>query len=120
MTEEQKLVQQELELEECGTEAQVKVCFLHGAHRNTSLFHSYSCLQLGTRLIALLLHSPFLQPPADQTPDISKYSHSCATAACNRKQVGHALSLQLCCTLCGCTSMYIITLCLLRHVFVDV
>jgi hypothetical protein len=26
----------------------------------------------------------------------------------------------LCCTLCGCTSMYIITLCLLRHVFVDV
>jgi len=35
----QKLVQQELELEEWGTEAQVKVCFLHGAHRNTSFFN---------------------------------------------------------------------------------
>jgi hypothetical protein len=42
MTEAQKLVQQELELEEWGTEAQVKVCFLHGAHRSTSVFTQYS------------------------------------------------------------------------------
>ena len=35
----QKLVQQELELEEWGTEAQVKVCFLHSAHRNTSFLN---------------------------------------------------------------------------------
>ncbi|TKW22060.1 hypothetical protein SEVIR_4G204400v4 [Setaria viridis] len=50
MTEAQKLVQQELELEEWGTEAQVK---------------------LGSRLIELLLDSAFVQPPADQTPDSS-------------------------------------------------
>jgi DNA-directed RNA polymerase len=75
MTEAQKLVQQELELEEWGTEAQVKVCFLHGAHRSTSVFtHTLiliSCLQLGSRLIELLLDSAFVQPPADQTPDSS-------------------------------------------------
>ncbi|XP_066375479.1 DNA-directed RNA polymerase 3, chloroplastic-like [Miscanthus floridulus] len=50
MSEAQKLVQQELELEEWGTEAQVK---------------------LGSRLIELLLDSAFVQPPADQTPDSS-------------------------------------------------
>ncbi|KAF8687200.1 hypothetical protein HU200_042868 [Digitaria exilis] len=50
MTEAQKLIQQELELEEWGTEAQVK---------------------LGTRLIELLLDSAFVQSPADQTPDSS-------------------------------------------------
>ncbi|KAJ1260156.1 hypothetical protein BS78_10G211000 [Paspalum vaginatum] len=50
MSEAQKLVQQELELDEWGTEAQVK---------------------LGTRLIELLLDSAFVQPPADQTPDSS-------------------------------------------------
>ncbi|OEL14072.1 DNA-directed RNA polymerase 3B, chloroplastic [Dichanthelium oligosanthes] len=50
MSEAQKLVQQELELEEWGTEAQVK---------------------LGTRLIELLLDSAFVQSPADQTPDSS-------------------------------------------------
>jgi hypothetical protein len=38
MSEAQKLVQQELELEEWGTEAQVKVRFLCSASRNTSLF----------------------------------------------------------------------------------
>ena len=37
MSEAQKLVQQELELEEWGTEAQVKVRFLYSANRNTSL-----------------------------------------------------------------------------------
>ncbi|GJN38978.1 hypothetical protein PR202_gb28066 [Eleusine coracana subsp. coracana] len=46
----QKLVQQEIELEEWGTEAQVK---------------------LGTRLIELLLDSAFVQSPADQSPDSS-------------------------------------------------
>ncbi|ONM56489.1 DNA-directed RNA polymerase 3 chloroplastic [Zea mays] len=50
MSEAQRLVQQELELEEWGTEAQVK---------------------LGSRLIELLLDSAFVQPPADQTPDSS-------------------------------------------------
>ena len=42
------------------------------------LFHSYSkilifisCLQLGARLIELLLDSAFVQSPADQTPDSS-------------------------------------------------
>ncbi|EER88745.2 hypothetical protein BDA96_10G274900 [Sorghum bicolor] len=50
MSEAQKLVQQELELEEWGTEAQVK---------------------LGSRLIELLLDSAFVQPPADQIPDSS-------------------------------------------------
>lgn len=50
MSEAQRLVQQELELEEWGTEAQVK---------------------LGTRLVELLLDSAFVQPPADQTPDSS-------------------------------------------------
>ncbi|VAI80753.1 unnamed protein product [Triticum turgidum subsp. durum] len=50
LTEAQKLVQQEIELEEWGTEAQVK---------------------LGTRLIELLLDSAFVQSPADQTPDSS-------------------------------------------------
>lgn len=38
MSEAQKLVQQELELEEWGTEAQVKVRFLYSANRNTSFF----------------------------------------------------------------------------------
>ncbi|CAO1948721.1 unnamed protein product [Urochloa humidicola] len=50
MSEAQKLVQQELELEEWGSEAQVK---------------------LGSRLIELLLDSAFVQSPADQTPDSS-------------------------------------------------
>uniref|UniRef100_A0A0A9D089 Rpo2 n=1 Tax=Arundo donax TaxID=35708 RepID=A0A0A9D089_ARUDO len=48
LSEAQKLVQQEIELEEWGTEAQVK---------------------LGTRLIELLLDSAFVQSPADQSPD---------------------------------------------------
>lgn len=38
MSEAQKLVQQELELEEWGTEAHVKVHFLYSANANTSLF----------------------------------------------------------------------------------
>lgn len=80
MTEAQKLIQQELELEEWGTEAQVKVCFLRGAWCTQKYrhFHSYfkililiSCQQLGTRLIELLLDSAFVQSPADQTPDSS-------------------------------------------------
>ncbi|XP_062229432.1 DNA-directed RNA polymerase 3, chloroplastic-like [Phragmites australis] len=50
LSEAQKLVQQEIELEEWGTEAQVK---------------------LGTRLIELLLDSAFVQSPADQSPDSS-------------------------------------------------
>uniref|UniRef100_A0A0E0E4I9 DNA-directed RNA polymerase n=1 Tax=Oryza meridionalis TaxID=40149 RepID=A0A0E0E4I9_9ORYZ len=50
LTEAQKIVQQEIELEEWGTEAQVK---------------------LGTRLIELLLDSAFVQSPADQTPESS-------------------------------------------------
>uniref|UniRef100_A0A0D9WSQ2 DNA-directed RNA polymerase n=1 Tax=Leersia perrieri TaxID=77586 RepID=A0A0D9WSQ2_9ORYZ len=50
MTEAQKIVQQEIELEEWGTEAQVK---------------------LGTRLIELLLDSAFVQSPADQSPESS-------------------------------------------------
>ncbi|XP_062178704.1 DNA-directed RNA polymerase 3B, chloroplastic-like [Phragmites australis] len=50
LSEAQKLVQQEIELEEWGTEAQVK---------------------LGTRLIELLLNSAFVQSPANQSPDSS-------------------------------------------------
>uniref|UniRef100_A0A0D3GJD3 DNA-directed RNA polymerase n=1 Tax=Oryza barthii TaxID=65489 RepID=A0A0D3GJD3_9ORYZ len=50
LTEAQKIVQQEIELEEWGTESQVK---------------------LGTRLIELLLDSAFVQSPADQTPESS-------------------------------------------------
>ncbi|KAG8075105.1 hypothetical protein GUJ93_ZPchr0006g43375 [Zizania palustris] len=50
LSEAQKIVQQEIELEEWGTEAQVK---------------------LGTRLIELLLDSAFVQSPADQTPESS-------------------------------------------------
>ncbi|KAL6874119.1 hypothetical protein ACP4OV_014201 [Aristida adscensionis] len=50
LSEAQKLVQQEMELEEWGTEAQVK---------------------LGTRLIELLLDSAFVQSPANQSPESS-------------------------------------------------
>ncbi|KAL6603080.1 hypothetical protein ACP70R_043441 [Stipagrostis hirtigluma subsp. patula] len=50
LSEAQKLVQQELELEEWGTEAHVK---------------------LGSRLIELLLDSAFVQSPAGQSPDSS-------------------------------------------------
>jgi hypothetical protein len=36
LSEAQKLVQEEIELEEWGTEAQVKVCAPHSTSRNTS------------------------------------------------------------------------------------
>ena len=80
MSEAQKLVQQELELEEWGTEAQVKVRFFVQCKQKHEPCHSHSkfliltlisCIQLGSRLIELLLDSAFVQPPADQTPDSS-------------------------------------------------
>jgi DNA-directed RNA polymerase len=78
LTEAQKIVQQEIELEEWGTESQVKVffCPLHLQSQPSCLMHCkiltlFLVLQLGTRLIELLLDSAFVQSPADQTPESS-------------------------------------------------
>lgn len=40
-------------------------------YRHSKFLTLISCIQLGSRLIELLLDSAFVQPPADQTPDSS-------------------------------------------------